>query len=157
MAVKIKLSYLKNIRSMGCSEKFYLVWFLMPKYTEKYINLFGQETTAPRYQAKSKRSKQQCRKAAIRGKQVCRIHGGSSTGPRTEQGRKRCAAAKTVHSWETRSKCTSSWERSVFHHPSNYFIPNPLQQEIYNASTCLRNLRHTLKNISIHIHKKIWS
>jgi len=69
---------------------------------EKYITLFGQDTPAPRCQAQSKRSKRQCRKAAIRGKQVCRIHGGKSTGPRTEQGRKRCAEAKTVHGWETR-------------------------------------------------------
>ena len=74
----------------------------MPMYTEKYINLFGQDTPAPRCQAQSKRSKQQCRKAAIRGKQICRLHGGASTGPRTEQGRKRCAAAKTIHGWETR-------------------------------------------------------
>ena len=28
--------------------------------------------------------------------------GGLSTGPRTLQGRKRCAAAKTVHGWKTR-------------------------------------------------------
>ena len=74
----------------------------MPKYTEKYINLFGQDTFALRCQAKSKRSEQQCRKAAIRSKQVCRVHGGVSTGPRTEQGRKRCAAAKTAYGWETR-------------------------------------------------------
>ena len=70
---------------------------------EKYVTLFGQDTPAPRCQAQSKRSKQQCRKAAIRGKQVCRLHGGASTGPRTEQGRKRCAAAKTIHGWETRA------------------------------------------------------
>lgn len=69
---------------------------------EKYVTLFGQDTFAPRCQAKSKRSKQQCRKAAVRDKQVCRIHGGVSTGPRTEQGRKRCAAAKSVHGLETR-------------------------------------------------------
>jgi len=69
---------------------------------EKYITLFGQDTPAPRCQAQSKRSKRQCRKAAIRGKQVCRIHGGKSTGPRTEQGRKGCAEAKTVHGWDTR-------------------------------------------------------
>lgn len=74
----------------------------MSKYIEKYVTLFGQDTPAPRCQAQSKRSKQQCRKAAIRGKQVCRIHGGVSTGPRTAEGRKRCAAAKTVHGWETR-------------------------------------------------------
>ena len=69
---------------------------------EKYVTLFGQEAPTPRCQAQSKRSKQQCQKAAIRGKQVCRVHGGVSTGPRTSEGRKRCAAAKTVHGWETR-------------------------------------------------------
>ena len=69
---------------------------------EKHVTLFGQETTAPRCQAKSKRSQEQCKKAAIRGKDKCRMHGGVSTGPRTEQGRKRCAAAKTMHGWETR-------------------------------------------------------
>ena len=42
--------------------------------------------------------------ATMRGKSVCRAHGAASTGPQTEQGRKRCAVAKTVHGWETRSK-----------------------------------------------------
>ena len=74
----------------------------MTKSYEKYVTLFGQGTTALRCQAKSKRSKEQCRKAAMTGKQVCRIHGALSTGPRTEQGRKRCAKAKFVHGWETR-------------------------------------------------------
>jgi hypothetical protein len=69
---------------------------------EKYVTLFGQDTPAPRCQAQSKRSKQQCRKASMTGKNVCRVHGGVSTGPRTEQGRKRCAAAKTIHGLETR-------------------------------------------------------
>jgi hypothetical protein len=40
----------------------------------------------------------------MRGKNVCRTHGGLSTGPRTEEGRKRCAAAKTVHGRETKAK-----------------------------------------------------
>ena len=70
---------------------------------EKHVTLFGQETTAPRCQAKSKRSQEQCKKAAIRDKDKCRMHGGVSTGPRTAEGRKRCAAAKTVHGWETRA------------------------------------------------------
>ena len=74
----------------------------MSKYIEKYISLFGRDSPVPRCQAQSKRSKQQCRKAAITGKKVCRMHGGASTGPRTELGHKRCAAAKTVHGWETR-------------------------------------------------------
>ena len=69
---------------------------------EKYINLFGKDTVARRCQAMSKRSHHQCKKAALTGKNVCRIHGGLSTGPRTEQGRKRCAEAKFVHGFETR-------------------------------------------------------
>ena len=69
---------------------------------EKYVTLFGQDTLAPRCQAKSKRSKRQCLKASMTGKNVCRVHGGLSTSPQTEQGRKRCASAKTVHGWETR-------------------------------------------------------
>lgn len=39
----------------------------------------------------------------MRGKNVCRTHGGLSTGPRTKEGRKRCAAAKTIHGKETRA------------------------------------------------------
>ena len=66
------------------------------------IALFGQSTASPRCQAKSKRSGDQCRKAAMRGKMVCRTHGGASTGPKTPEGRQRCAEAKTIHGWETR-------------------------------------------------------
>ena len=56
-----------------------------------------------RCQAKSKRSGDQCRKAAMRGKMVCRTHGGASTGPKTPEGRLRCADAKTIHGRETRA------------------------------------------------------
>ena len=52
-------------------------------------------------QAQSKRTKVQCRAPAMRGKQVCRTHGGLSTGPKTKAGRQRCADAKTVHGRET--------------------------------------------------------
>jgi hypothetical protein len=66
------------------------------------ISTFGK-TAAPRCQAKSKRSGLQCCKAAMKGKSVCRTHGGASTGPRTPEGRQKCAEAKTVHGWETRA------------------------------------------------------
>lgn len=59
---------------------------------------------APRCQAMSKRSKTQCKKAALNGKRVCMFHGGKSTGPKSKAGKERCAAAKTVHGWETRKK-----------------------------------------------------
>ena len=38
----------------------------------------------------------------MKGKQVCKNHGGKSTGPKTPEGRKRCAEAKTIHGRETR-------------------------------------------------------
>ncbi len=37
-------------------------------------------------------------------KAVCRTHGGLSTGPKTKEGRTRCADAKTIHGRETRQK-----------------------------------------------------
>lgn len=51
--------------------------------------------------AKSKRTGIQCRAPAAKGKTKCRFHGGASTGPKTEQGRQRCAEAKTIHGNET--------------------------------------------------------
>ena len=71
---------------------------------QPYTSTLGGRITCPRCQALSKRTKQQCRAPAIKEKHVCRAHGGRSTGPKTEQGRKRCAAAKTTHGWETREK-----------------------------------------------------
>ena len=55
-------------------------------------------------QAKSKRTGVQCRAPASKGMTKCRFHGGKSTGPKTEQGRQRCAEAKTVHGNETTAK-----------------------------------------------------
>ena len=67
---------------------------------ETYTTSFGN--AVPRCQAQSKRSGDQCGKPAMRGKAVCRTHGGASTGPKTPEGRKRCAAAKTIHGREGR-------------------------------------------------------
>jgi hypothetical protein len=53
-------------------------------------------------QALSKRSSLQCRAPAMRGKQVCKTHGGKSTGPKSPEGRLRSAKAKTIHGRETR-------------------------------------------------------
>ncbi len=52
--------------------------------------------------ARSKRTGLQCKALAVKGKLVCRTHGGKSIGPKSEQGRKRCAEAKTVHGRKTR-------------------------------------------------------
>ena len=46
----------------------------------------------------------------MRGKKVCKYHGGLSTGPKTEAGRLSSAKAKTIHGRETREART---ERSL--------------------------------------------
>jgi hypothetical protein len=64
----------------------------------------GGRVQCKQCQATAKHSRVQCKKAALRGKNVCRTHGGASTGPKTAQGRQRCAEAKTIHGNETRAK-----------------------------------------------------
>ena len=73
--------------------------------------------------AKSKRTKQQCRAPAMKGKEVCRTHGGLSTGPKTKEGRARCAAAKTVHGREPKVL-------GVYCHSFHYFY-----EKIYKKDT----------------------
>jgi len=70
---------------------------------EKYLITAGGKIKTPRCQARSKRHGGQCGAPAMRGKRVCRFHGGKSTGPTTEAGRQRIARDKTVHGRETRA------------------------------------------------------
>ena len=39
----------------------------------------------------------------MKEKRLCAIHSGK-TGPKTDAGRQRCAAAKTIHGWDRREK-----------------------------------------------------
>lgn len=50
-----------------------------------------------RCKARSKRSGFQCHQPAMRGKAVCRFHGGKSTGPKTKAGRERIREAHFIH------------------------------------------------------------
>jgi hypothetical protein len=52
---------------------------------------------SPGCSATSKRTKRACQARAMRGRKVCYHHGGRSRGPKTEDGRKRCAEAATKH------------------------------------------------------------
>jgi len=54
-------------------------------------------TPERRCKARSKRSGDRCKRAAVPGKSVCYYHGGASTGPRTPEGRERCSLAAMVH------------------------------------------------------------
>ena len=51
----------------------------------------------------SRRTKERCKAPAAKNKSRCRFHGGRKfSGPKTLEGRMRCAAAKTIHGRETR-------------------------------------------------------
>jgi hypothetical protein len=69
-----------------------------------FITLFVV-TMHLRCQARSKRSGDQCSKAARQGKRLCKTHGDASTGPKTPAGQQRCAEAETIHGRETRKIC----------------------------------------------------
>ena len=56
----------------------------------------GNPNAAPRCGAKT-RTGCPCRSPAIRGKRRCRMHGGASTGPRTQEGLARLRSARTTH------------------------------------------------------------
>jgi hypothetical protein len=79
-------------------------------HLEQTLKTLGGRVTCQRCQAKSKRTKLQCAAPALKGKRVCKTHGGRSTGPKTEAGRQLCAEAKTIHGRETREVRT---ERSL--------------------------------------------
>jgi len=70
--------------------------------TNQFLTLGGR-VLCNQCQAKSSRTKKQCRAPALKGKRVCRTHGGLSTGPKTADGRARCAQAKTIHGNDTRA------------------------------------------------------
>ena len=77
---------------------------------EQTLKTLGGRISCQRCLARSKRTKQQCQAPASKGKTKCRFHGGASTGPKTEQGRQRCAEAKTIHGNETRKARTERSE-----------------------------------------------
>lgn len=73
----------------------------MQKNKERLLVLGGGRIRCLRCQAKSKRTGLQCSAPAMAGKSVCYRHGGASTGPRTEAGRRRIAAANLKNGLHT--------------------------------------------------------
>jgi hypothetical protein len=74
------------------------------------ITTLGGRIQCNQCQAKSKRSQQQCRGPAVRTMNFCRMHSGKGSGPKTIEGRQRCAEAKTVHGFDTRKTRTDRAE-----------------------------------------------
>lgn len=64
---------------------------------------FGSAWAGVRCAAKTRKGSP-CQRPAKLPAGRCRVHGGASTGPRTEEGRARIAAAKTTHGRLTKEK-----------------------------------------------------
>jgi hypothetical protein len=73
---------------------------------DKYLITAGGRITCRRCTALSKRTQEQCRKAALKisRAQKCQFHGGKSTGPKTAEGKARIGAAHLVHGDETNQR-----------------------------------------------------
>lgn len=72
---------------------------------------FGPDWPGQRCGAKT-RSGKPCKKPALRGKARCQLHGGKSTGPRTEAGREKIAATQTTHGRLTKEKRAEAKRRA---------------------------------------------
>lgn len=70
---------------------------------ELSLTTAGGNIVCRRCNAMSKRTKLQCGAPAMLGKTKCKFHGGLSTGARTDEGKLRCAQAKTIHGNDTRA------------------------------------------------------
>lgn len=88
------------------SPKYGKIQKLRPGF-EEFIPHPAHGRPVPRCQAARKRTggREQCRKFAIRGKHLCRTHGGAvGSGQLTDQGRKNQIASVTQHGRETTEK-----------------------------------------------------
>ena len=70
----------------------------------------SNETLSNKCNAVIARTGHTCGAKPIEGRYKCTKHGGKSTGPKTPEGRQRCAEARTVHGRET---TTMRMERSL--------------------------------------------
>ena len=67
--------------------------------------------------ATSKRTKQQCKAPAIKGRTKCRFHGGRSTGAKTAEGKARIAKAHTIHGGQTlKKRLETSYKLAELYH-----------------------------------------
>ena len=71
------------------------------QFREPRCSVFGRYS-CNQCTAKSKRSGTRCLAPAVKGKSVCRMHGGKSTGPRTKEGLLRSRRARATHGTQTR-------------------------------------------------------
>ena len=72
---------------------------------------FGPDWPGKRCLAKTRRGTE-CQRPAITGAGRCRLHGGRSTGPRTEEGRARISATNMKHGRKTKERLAEAKARA---------------------------------------------
>jgi len=75
---------------------------------------FGPDWPGRRCLAKTRKGGA-CHKPALKNKSRCQLHGGRSTGPRTEAGRARISALHYKHGMRTNQRIASDRERAHAH------------------------------------------
>jgi len=85
----------------------------MELHDDDVMLIAGERIRCRRCSARSKRTKLRCGAPAMRGKRVCRTHGGKSTGPKTEQGKANSAKANLKHGKCTKQAQTEHSEASA--------------------------------------------
>ena len=82
---------------------------------EKYLTTAGGKITCLRCTAMSKNSRGQCKNPALKisKTQKCGFHGGTSTGPKTAEGKARIGLAHLVHCRETNERKLERSESSL--------------------------------------------
>ena len=80
--------------------------------------------TLPRCQAIAKSTGQRCRNPAMKGKRVCYLHGGKSTGPRTRAGKLRTKYANLKHGYYTAEAIARRKEVNRFFRECREFLKN---------------------------------
>jgi len=72
---------------------------------------FGPDWPGKRCLAKTRRDTE-CQRPAITGAERCRLHGGLSTGPRTQEGRVRISEANLKHGRKTKDRLAAARARA---------------------------------------------
>lgn len=73
----------------------------------------GGKIACRRCKAVSGRTKQQCGRPAIRHKSVCQFHGGRSTGPKSQEAKKRLKTLRLMHGQYTKEQRLAFAEQNL--------------------------------------------
>ena len=90
---------------------------------------FGPDWPGKRCLAKTRRSTE-CQRPAITGSGRCRLHGGRSTGPRTQEGRARISAANLKHGRRTKVRLAEAKARAHANQEIRYALKRQIELAI---------------------------